>query len=209
MDVSTALLSSPGSTPAVAEPDPAVDPIDARLVRGCLEGDDAAWEALLARYKNLIYSIPLRYGFSPQEANDIFQDVCVELIASLPRLREPRALPRWIAQVAAHRCARLKQIALGQRTQAGDLDPLERIAGDEPAIEEVLLDAERQQTLRTAVDALSPRCRQLIQRLFFETPARPYREVARELNVSCGSIGFIRGRCLACLRAELRHRGFR
>ena len=32
--------------------------------------------------------------------------------------------------------------------------------------------------------------------LFFETPARPYQEVARRLGLAAGSIGFIRGRCL-------------
>jgi DNA-directed RNA polymerase specialized sigma24 family protein len=43
--------------------------------------------------------------------------------------------------------------------------------------------------------------------LFFETPARPYQEVARELGIATGSIGFIRGRCLKKLRQALEQEG--
>ena len=35
---------------------------DARLVRACLDGNELAWSALIAKYKNLIYSIPLKAG---------------------------------------------------------------------------------------------------------------------------------------------------
>jgi DNA-directed RNA polymerase specialized sigma24 family protein len=48
----------------------------------------------------------------------------------------------------------------------------------------------------------------MIHLLFFETPPRPYQEVARELGLATGSIGFIRGRCLTRLRKELEKVGF-
>ena len=35
---------------------------DEQLVRDCLIGRDAAWSALIRRYKTLIFSIPVRYG---------------------------------------------------------------------------------------------------------------------------------------------------
>jgi DNA-directed RNA polymerase specialized sigma24 family protein len=52
------------------------------------------------------------------------------------------------------------------------------------------------------------RCERMIQMLFFETPSRPYEEVAQELGLAIGSIGFIRGRCLAQLKKRLEKRGF-
>jgi RNA polymerase sigma factor (sigma-70 family) len=184
---------------------------DQRLVRECVQGNDVAWSELLDKYKRLIYSIPVKYGLSSDEANDIFQETCVELLSELPRLREPRALPKWLMQVTAHKCAHLK--ARDRRLPlAGGADPdaaLDRVAGGGPAIEELLLDVEREQALRDAVASLSPRCRDLIHMLFFESPARPYKEVAERLELSCGSIGFIRGRCLQKLRAQLHANGFR
>jgi hypothetical protein len=64
---------------------------DEQLVRDCLKGKDSAWSALIFKYKNLIFSIPIRYGFSEEDAADIFQAVCMDLLAELPRLREPKA----------------------------------------------------------------------------------------------------------------------
>jgi len=183
------------------------DSLDVRLVRQCLDGDEEAWSVLLDRYKRLIYSIPIKYGFTSQEATDIFQDVCVELLAELPRLREPRALPKWLAQVTSHKCAHVKRQA-GRRTPVALSETLEDVADTTDLTEQVLLDVEREQALREAVSTLPPRCRQLIQALFYETPARPYREIALQLNLAYGSIGFIRGRCLGRLRSELHKNGF-
>jgi hypothetical protein len=45
--------------------------------------------------------------------------------------------------------------------------------------------------------------------LFFEAPPRPYQQVAAALGLATGSIGFIRGRCLARLRRQLEQLGFR
>ena len=64
---------------------------DGRLVQACREGDPEAWSVLIQRYRRLIYSIPARYGAQPADASDIFQAVCLELYAELPRLRKVRA----------------------------------------------------------------------------------------------------------------------
>ena len=185
------------------------DSLDERIVRRCLEGDDEAWSALLDRYKRLIYSIPMKYGLTPQEANDVFQDVCVELLAELPKLREPRALPKWLAQITSHKCAHLKRLGGRQPMTAAHAGLLEDVADPADVSETLLLEVEREQALRNAVSALPPRCRQLIKALFYETPARPYREIAAQLNLANGSIGFIRGRCLARLRTDLHKNGIR
>jgi hypothetical protein len=44
--------------------------------------------------------------------------------------------------------------------------------------------------------------------LFYEHPPYPYTEVARKLGMATGSIGFIRGRCLKRLQAQLEELGF-
>jgi RNA polymerase sigma factor (sigma-70 family) len=185
------------------------DSVDVRLVRECLAGDQQAWAALLDRYKRLIYSIPVKYGFSSQEATDIFQDVCVELIAELPRLREPRALPKWLVQVTSRKCAHVKHAAARQPSAALPADAVDNVVDSSDLTEHVMLEAEREQALRNAVTTLPPRCQQLIRALFFEASARPYRDIARELNLAAGSIGFIRGRCLIKLRTELHKNGFK
>ena len=68
--------------------------------------------------------------------------------------------------------------------------------------------AKQEQALRNAVATLSPRCQQLVHMLFYETPSRPYAEIASQLGLAAGSIGFIRGRCLEKLRRALGQAGF-
>jgi hypothetical protein len=53
---------------------------DEKLIKACLKGDAEAWAALIDKYKNLIYSIPVKFGMY-QDAADIFQAVCVDLMS--------------------------------------------------------------------------------------------------------------------------------
>src|SRR6202140_4502003 len=82
---------------------------DTRLVKECLRGNEQAWSLLIDKYKALIYSIPVKYGLPPQEAADVFQSTCMELLTRLPGLREPKALPKWLMQVAHHQSYRVKR----------------------------------------------------------------------------------------------------
>ena len=179
---------------------------DTRLVRECSNGNEDAWDALIEKYKRLIYSIPVKYGFNSDDANDIFQAVCLELLSELPKLRKPKALPKWLIQVASHKCFHRRRQQ--QRTEVPDeveQRPEETVPSQ---TEQILREAEDEQKLQEALSALAPRCRQLVEMLFFEEPARPYKDVAASLGIATGSIGFIRQRCLERLRKELVEAGF-
>jgi RNA polymerase sigma factor (sigma-70 family) len=179
---------------------------DARLVRECLRGSEEAWSALIDKYKNLIFSIPVKYGLSADDATDIFQAVCVELLCELPNLRKPKALPKWIMQVTVHKCFHHKRQMQRMETRDSDDESLE--ASVPARAEGILREAEEEQTLRDAMRDLPPRCQRLIHMLFFEEPPRPYQQLAEELGLSTGSIGFIRQRCLERLRKRISEAGF-
>jgi RNA polymerase sigma factor (sigma-70 family) len=195
-------------TPVRAAPQKKTAPAwdDPRLVKECLRGSEEAWSLLIDKYKALIYSIPVKYGLPPQDAADIFQATCAELLARLPELREPRALPKWLMQVAHHQCYRWKRQQ--QRTVSRDAEP-DLPEPETPAIaESVVQQTQEEQMLRDAVATLSPQCRRLVELLFFETPVRPYAEVAKELGLAVGSIGFTRQKCMDRLRRQLDALGF-
>jgi RNA polymerase sigma factor (sigma-70 family) len=176
-------------------------------VKDCLAGNQEAWSLLIDKYKALIYSIPVKYGLPPHEANDVFQSTCMELLTRLPQLREARALPKWLMQVAHHECYRLKRHH--QRVISRDAEPNLPEPEAPPVAESLVLQTQEEQMLRDAMAALAPRCRRLIHLLFFETPARPYNEVAAELGLAVGSIGFTRQKCIERLRRQLADLGFR
>jgi RNA polymerase sigma factor (sigma-70 family) len=180
---------------------------DERLIKACLKGDAEAWAALIDKYKNLIYSIPIKFGMH-QDASDIFQVVCVDLMSELKNLREHRALPKWLMETCYHRC-------LQHRRQGGRLveltpehtEKLENDADQSPP-EQMLAQLEQEQLLRAVIASMPERCERMIHMLFYEIPPRPYDQIASELGVATGSIGFIRGRCLDRLRKQLEKRGF-
>jgi len=179
---------------------------DTRLVKECLRGNEQAWSLLIDKYKALIYSIPVKYGLPPHEAADVFQATCAELLVRLPDLREPRALPKWLMQVAHHECYRWKRQQ--QRVVSRDGEPDLPEPETPPIAETVLQQAQEEQMLREAMGVLSPQCRRLVELLFFETPARPYADVAKELGLAVGSIGFTRQKCIDRLRRQLDELGF-
>lgn len=181
---------------------------DDRLVQECLGGNEDGWSALVEKYKNLIYSIPIRYGADPEDAADIFQSVCVELFSELPRLRKAAALRAWLITITAHQAFHWKR---KHRVQAdrerAETEPPDVASGGlvPPDMMEAL---ERDQMVRDATARLSPRCREMIRLLFYVEPPLPYREVAQRLGLATGSIGFIRGRCLQKLLKNLQELGF-
>lgn len=179
---------------------------DVRLVKRCLAGDEEAWSALIEKYKALIYSIPVKYGLPSHEAAEVFQTTCVELLTSLPELREPRALPKWLMQVAHHQCYRWKQQQHRVVSRDAESDLPEPAT---PAIADSLVQqTQEEQLLREAMASLSAQCKRLVELLFLETPPRPYTEVAEELGLAVGSIGFTRQKCIERLRRNLDDLGF-
>lgn len=180
---------------------------DTRLVQACLDGDGEAWTALLAKYKNLIYSIAIGYGASQADADDIFQTVCVEFFNGLPALRRVESLPAWLASVTRHRSFHWRRLASSRATREGtaleDAPPPRLTVVEDDVVER----AQRDQRIREAIDRLPARCRRLVHLLFFEQPPRPYADIAGEMGLALGSIAMIRARCLKKLQSEIHEAG--
>lgn len=180
---------------------------DERLISACLAGKEAAWSALVHRYARLIYSVPVKNGFSQDDAADIFQQVCLKLLESLEDLRRPESLASWLIRVATHLCIRAAE--QHRSLQFGDIEREHADLPDHARLADaVIQEVEREQMIRQALLDMKPRCRELIRMLFLETPAAPYEEVAKSMGLAKGSIGFIRMRCLSKLRRRLEEFGF-
>jgi RNA polymerase sigma factor (sigma-70 family) len=184
--------------------DPATN--DAQLIQGCLQGNEASWEALVSKYKNLIFSIPIKYGFSREDAADIFQSVCLDMLHDLSSLRDSQALAGWLIRITHNKC--FHQLKQSRRFVASETSPFELSVSAGEIPENKVGELQKEQVLRDAIDSLNPRCRELVQTLFFESPARPYKDVAKSLGLATGSIGFIRARCLHKLGQKLQEMGF-
>jgi RNA polymerase sigma factor (sigma-70 family) len=202
----TALLNEPDIDQCFCDDDVEISE-DERLVQGCIQRDQQAWEQLIDKYKRLIYSIPLKYGASPADAADVFQSVCIEMMHGLAQVKNVQSLRSWLITVTIRQSYRWKN----KQSNHVELDAMEPevadgIASTAPC--ETLAQLEEEQIVREVVAKLPPRHRELVQLLFFQQPPLPYAEVARRMGLATGSIGFIRGRCLEKLRKALVEYGF-
>jgi RNA polymerase sigma factor (sigma-70 family) len=148
-----------------------------------------------------------RIIFPDKCCDDIFQQVCLELFAELPRLRKTDALAGWLITVTAHLSFHWKQKRRRRAEhEMSDVEEaqLEAPGAPPPDLGEAV-DPER--LIREAVAQLSPRCQEIIRLLFYEQPPIAYRDLAERLGLATGSIGFIRGRCLARLQRVIERSG--
>lgn len=178
------------------------------LVRGCIQGNQRAWKELLDKYKRLIFSIPMiTCGARPEDAADVFQAVCIEVLHSLPQLRNAGSLRAWLITVTLRQSYSWKKKQANHvELDALELDTIEGITAMLPA--DSLAEVEQAERVREVVAKLSPRQQELVRLLFFEHPPVPYADVARRLGLATGSIGLIRARCLKKLRENLMAIGF-
>ena len=177
------------------------DPRVTELVIRARKGDQQAWDAVVERYSPLIWSICRRYRLSDADAEDVCQGVWLRLVDQLDSLRDPAALPGWLATTTRRECMRIQRAASGHFATGQEVD-LENIPDQRAkAADHDLLVAERNAALREAFTRLPSGCQRLLALLIADPPV-PYAEVGDRLGISVGSIGPNRGRCLDRLRRD-------
>ncbi len=172
------------------------------LVTRARNGDKQAWDEIVERYTSLIWSICRQYRLDDADAEDVGQMVWLHLVGQLDSLRDPAALPGWLATTTRRECIRVRRTAARLPQAAGSFIDTENMAGQEavPAEQELLL-AERHAALRAAFSDLPPGYKQLIALLTADPPVS-YAEISARLGIPVGSIGPSRSRCLARLRCH-------
>jgi len=175
------------------------DPQVTDLVTRARNGDKQAWDGLVERYAPLIWSICRRYRLGGADAEDVGQAVWMHLVEHLDNLRDPAALPGWLATATRRECCRVLRAPC--KLPAGG-QVLENMPDEQTAApEHELLVAERNAALREAFARLPPGCQQLLALLIADPPV-PYSEISARLGIPVGSIGPTRSRYLDRLRRD-------
>ena len=84
------------------------------LVARAGNGDKQAWDELVERYAPLIWSICRRYRLDRADADDVGQIVWLQLVDQLGSIRDPAALPGWLATTTQRECGRVLRAARQQ-----------------------------------------------------------------------------------------------
>jgi RNA polymerase sigma factor (sigma-70 family) len=174
------------------------DPTVVALVVRASGSDQSAWDEIVERYSPLVWAICARFRLSNHDTEDVGQNVWLLLVEQLGKLREPAALPGWLATTTHRECLRVAVAARRSEPQGTRLDDALQFV-DNTVIDEEILIAERNAALRAAFAELPPRCQQLLGMLVSDPP-HSYAEISTSLGIPVGSIGPQRARCLERMR---------
>ncbi|MFG2602813.1 RNA polymerase sigma factor [Streptomyces sp. NPDC048514] len=181
------------------------------LVQSAVDGDAAAWKALVEGMSPLVWAVVRAHRLSDADGHEVYQTVWFRFAQHLGRIREPDKAGSWLASTARHECLKVLK-GLTRLTVTDDPQVLDR-ASESRTPEETLIEseeaadrAERVRRLWQELDGLGDRCRQLL-RVLMASPPPSYVEISAALGIAVGSIGPLRQRCLRRLRARMEARG--
>lgn len=154
---------------------------DIVLVRRCQAGDEEAFGQLFEQYKNLVYRTAYLMTGTAADAEDILQDVFLQVYRSLDSYDSTRgSLGTWLHRVTVNRCLNWRR----GRHVADDLESVEGQAGESvgsPA--ESLTDRD---SVRRALGGLSDKLRVVVVLRHYW--GLSYAEIAEMLNLPLGTV---------------------
>src|SRR5215475_9279707 len=149
------------------------DPTVIALVARATEGEQTAWDEIVERFAPLVWSICRRFRLSEADTYDVGQNVWLRLVEYLPSLREPAALPGWLATTTRRECLRVQRSGWRNERQLAQTELELPADEDTTQVDQWLIAHERELALRRAFAQLGERCQQLLA-LLMRDPPMPY-----------------------------------
>ncbi|MDQ2950266.1 MAG: sigma-70 family RNA polymerase sigma factor [Acidobacteriota bacterium] len=185
---------------------------DAWILRGLRAGIDEAYEELIERFQQPVYSMVFRLLGNPNDASDVVQDVFLKVFRSVGAFREQSSLRTWVYRIAVneahnHRrwfsrhCRQEVSMENERDGQASSVE-LARDPGRSPF--DLALDNENRMLIERALTRINPTFRTAVVLRDIENLS--YEEIAEILQLSLGTVKsrILRGR--EALRRELTER---
>ena len=171
--------------------------VAALLVRRCLAGDAVAWEEIVQRYHRRIYNICYRFAGSPEDAQDLTQEVFIKMYRTLNSYDLGRgAFMTWVTTVTRN----LLVDHFRKSKQNRMTDSLDSVASEHedamPLSEQIpdraappdsgVQSRETREAVHRALQKLSPELREAV--ILRDLQDMDYREIAGVLRVPQGTV---------------------
>jgi RNA polymerase sigma factor (sigma-70 family) len=168
------------------------------LLANAAAGDQAAWNALVDQFGQMVWSIARSFRLDDATAKDVSQTVWLRLVENLDKIHDPERLPGWLATTCRREALRV--VKLRDRSVPTDFEY--DIEDESPHMEAMLIEDEEVREVVAAFHTLSDECRQLL-RLLTAEPALSYEEISEVIDRPVGSLGPTRARCIERLKSAM------
>ena len=165
----------------------APSPSDAELIDRCLRKDNAAWDAVVARFRRKIFHIAYKFTGKHDDAEDLTQEIFLKVFKSLEKFNQSADFSTWLGSVARNYCIdhyrarKREREVLVDDLVAFDLAPA---ASGNP--HRALEDRDRRSFLRHGLDALPDKLREAV--VLRDLQGLSYNEMADRLRLPEGTV---------------------
>jgi RNA polymerase sigma-70 factor (ECF subfamily) len=180
------------NAPAVLLTHPVLADRDQRLLDTARQGDLDAFEALVRRHQRKVYSLAWHGVRDQMVAEEIAQDVFMQLHAALPRIESGAHLGAWLRRTTSHRVIDTLRV----RKPSRSLDQI-----PEPQVSHATPDPFADRLVHRALARLAPRARLVVMLRYMDDLAPT--EIAETLDMSLNTVKSHLRRGLLVLRARL------
>ena len=165
---------------------------DQKLIRRCKRGEEAAFQAVLTRYRGPIYNLCWRMVRNDEDARDLAQEVFIKVFRLLDRYDEQYAFSSWLFRIATNHCIdhlrrqRLRFLSL-ERDGGSDDDEAEmQVPHEGPGPDVILQRREALEKLEEVIAELPPHYRVIT--LLRHDQQLSYEEIAETLQLPLGTV---------------------
>lgn len=167
---------------------------DKKLIKKAQKGDANAFETLISRYQNVVYSVAYRYAPSAEDAADMAQEVFLKMFRNINTFKFKSKLSTWIYRVAVNTCIDLvKRNKDDVNTYSidnvySDEDGLgyDEIADSSPGPDEIALRGEIKNAINSAISLLNIDYRTVI--ILRDIQGLTYDEISEITDCSVGTV---------------------
>ena len=167
---------------------------DEELVRRCAGGDREAFNDLVLKYQQKVFSVAYRFVGDPEEANDLAQEIFTAAYQNLKSFRGDSKFSTWLFQIATNRGKNrfkyLKRRGFFMNKGSSDTDDegdqFNRALPDQTANPEELLSGNQiRRAVVEAINELEPDHKEIV--ILRDIEGLSYDEIARILNLPEGT----------------------
>jgi RNA polymerase sigma-70 factor (ECF subfamily) len=160
-----------------------------KLVERCLQGDDAAWEAVVISQGKKIFNLSYRYTNRKEEAEDLTQEILIRVYQNLKSYRsEAGSFQSWVLRVARNLIIDRyrKSRRFPETSGAEELETMNLADNKIPNPQRAAEMEEASQFLQGGLQSLSPELKEAI--ILRDLEGMAYSEIADVLNVPEGTV---------------------
>jgi RNA polymerase sigma-70 factor (ECF subfamily) len=173
---------------------------DAALIRGVAEGDHAAFERLLDKYRKPVFSVALRMLGRAEDAEDVTQETFIQAYRHAGTFEGRSRVSTWLFQIAVNRALNVRRRA--RNSPIREMREGVEHASPVPPPEKPALEKEFRGRLMDAVAKLPPDQAEAF--MLREIEDLSYKEMADSIGAPIGTVMSRLSRARETLRVNLK-----